>query len=225
MLYRSHAGVAAASIALLAMLTAPTSTRAAINGSLDDFQDLTLMGWSGEPTMLSVKPSGGPLGAGDAYLRVTSGGGVGPGSRLATDNEDARWIGNYLTSGITAVEADFINMSSAPLEIRSVVFSGPAVRYTSTIAGVLPADGVWHHLIFELDEGSLTNVLGSMSYTDVMSDVSAIMFRHNSGSPGSGGTAITSAMGIDNIHSIPAPAAAFPFALAAGVLRRRRAPR
>ena len=78
-------------------------------GTLDTFTDLTTMGWGGDPAAVTIKSSGGPAGAGDAHLRVTATGGAGPGTRLATDNGDARWIGNYQTAGITGVEADFIN--------------------------------------------------------------------------------------------------------------------
>jgi hypothetical protein len=197
-------------------------SRAAVVGTMDDFQDVTTMGWSGYDPNITVKPGGGPLGVTDAYMRVNATGLGGPGSRLAVDNGDARWTGNYLWSGITALEGDFINVSSGPLEIRAVLFSGSFDRSTSTLSAVLPSDAAWHHLVFQLDSASLTNVMGTMSYNDFMSDITAVMFRHNSGAPSSGGTSVVGTMGLDNLHSIPAPTSALVLASGVFASRRRR---
>lgn len=206
-------------VVLAAMGAAKAS--AAIAGTLDDFQDLTTMGWSGWDPFISIKSDGGPAGNGDAYMRIDAAGGNGPGSRMATDNEDPRWSGNYLAAGITGLEADFLNTSASAMEIRAVVFGGSTNRSTSLLSSTLPADGQWHHLVFSLDDASMTVVMGTLTNAEILGDVTAVMFRHNSGAPIAGGTPVVGRMGIDNIHAIPAPGPAAALMVGAGVLTRR----
>ncbi len=207
---------AAAAIVVMASLPA----QAIVIGTLDNFQDLTTQGWEGAAPV--NQPSGGPAGVGDAFLQITSTGGNGPGSRLATDNSAPRWTGDYLSAGVTAIEADFLNLGTTTLEMRIVVFHGSINRFTSTVADVVPADGAWHHMVFALDAGSLTRVLGTDTYEQALSSVDNLMLRHNSGSPSAGGTPIASSLGIDNIQAVPAPGPAGLLAVAVGALSRRR---
>jgi hypothetical protein len=207
-------------LALAAAMAA--SAQAVVIGATANFQDMTLQGWEGAgPT---VVPNGGPTGAGDAYMSLTSIGGNGPESRLATDNGGTDWTGNYLTAGVTTVEADFLNLGAVPLSIRAVFFNGQVSRYTSKIASPLPVDGLWHHFVFAIDPTSVTQVIGTDPYNVLFSNMSSLMFRHQAGNPDFGGTPIASSMGVDNIRILPAPGAGAGLLLAAGIgaMRRRR---
>ncbi len=209
------------SLALCALCFAASTlpAHAVIVGTHDNFQDLTVQGWEGASPVNVA--SGGPSGAADAYLQITSNGGGGPGSRLAADNPDERWNGDYLASGVTQIEADFLNMGDVPLEMRLVLFHGATERYTSLVSSVVPVDGQWHHLIFSVDETSLAQVNGTWTYAEVMSAVDNVMLRHQSGLPEPGGTAIASSVGIDNIRIAPAPGSAM-LLLATPFVRIRR---
>ena len=204
----------------LSLAAAASSAHAVIVGTTDTFQDLTVQGWEGaNPINIAT---GGPAGVGDAFLNITSIGGTGPSSRLAADNPDARWNGDYLAAGVTWIEADFLNMGTVPLEMRLVLFHGINERYTSTAAGAVPADGLWHHLVFGVGSASLTQVNGTWTYQEVLSAVDNVMFRHQTGLPEPGGTAIASSLGIDNIHLAPSPGAAVLLAFACVRRRPRR---
>jgi hypothetical protein len=67
--------------------------------------------------------SGGPDGVGDAYLELTSLGGIGPGSRLAVNNA-LQWTGDYLAEGITDVVLDANLFSANPVSAHGPVRSG-----------------------------------------------------------------------------------------------------
>jgi hypothetical protein len=190
-------------------------------GQIDNFQDGTVMGWIGAaPTNIA---NGGPLGAGDRYLQITSTGGSGPGSNLATYNQ-IRWSGNFSAAGVTSIEADLRNTGNTDLVMRLVLFGANFDRWTSTAGVSLPAGGGWTHVSFSLAPGAMTQVLGSSSYSATLTAVERMMFRHDPAPPSATGSPIAGQLGIDNIRAVPEPASLS--ALGAGLLlllkRRRR---
>ena len=71
----------------LALTVLTTSTAWAVPVGIDDFEDGTTAGWHvGDPAQHPAPPvnvsTGGPAGAGDAYLQLQALGGSGAGSRL-----------------------------------------------------------------------------------------------------------------------------------------------
>lgn len=186
--------------------------------SNDTFTDGTVMGWVGGTTI--TNNAGGPGGAADRFLRVdANGGGSGPGSKVASHNGDPRWIGDYLGAGVTALQCDMRNEGSAALEMRVVLF-GLGTRYTSVSTVSLPVGGAWQTVTFPVGQSSLTQVLGSVPYNDLIINVTGLMFRHDPGTPSSGGVSVNGTVGIDNIRAIPAPGAMGVLML--GVLAARR---
>ena len=90
---------------ILAILALPASADAfIIPGQIDDFQNGTLQSWGGNAAPTNI-PTGGPAGAGDRYLQLTSAPPPGPGPKLGTSNF-VQWTGDYIAAGVIAVEAD-----------------------------------------------------------------------------------------------------------------------
>src|SRR6185295_5265377 len=93
---------------MIAIAFAPSTAAGASIGLKDTFQDGTTDGWFAgggpgggvPPVPPQVIPTGGPEGAGDQFLQITSNGIAGTaGSRLVALNA-AQWAGNYLAAGI-----------------------------------------------------------------------------------------------------------------------------
>lgn len=171
---------------------------------VDDFQDGMLAGWSGgaSPTVI---PSGGPTGDDDAFLQLTSIGGFGPGSSLATVNETVPWVGDYTAVDIEALMVDImVPTSSTDLEMR-LVLHGPngLDRWTSSQSQAVPHDGVWRSYVFRVAESEQTQVVGGDDYQTTITGMSRIMLRHDSGTPSQGGTPIVAVAGFDNIRLVP----------------------
>jgi hypothetical protein len=151
----------------------------------------------------SLQPTGGPAGTDDAFLQIQAGG-----SNLATHNSLAAWTGDYAAVGASTISVDLMNAAgSAPLAMRLVLF-GPGstnIRWTSTTAMSIPADGVWRNYSFSLAEADLTRVLGTGTYAGLMGNVFRAMFRHDPAPPSSGGTPVSATLGLDNIRIAAAP--------------------
>jgi hypothetical protein len=203
-----------------AVLGSPTAANAQITqATVDTFQDGTLMNWAGANRS---NAAGGPGGASDLYLRVDNGG---SGNRVAFHNSDARWVGNYQSAGVTALRAEMANFGPQTMEIRLVLFGFTptgAGRWTSTTAAVIQPNSTWQTYTFSVAQSSLTNVLGSVPYDTMITNVTQIMFRHDPGTPSSGGSTGDGLIGIDNIRAVPAPGAAMIIGAGGSVLAMRR---
>ncbi len=168
----------------------------------DDFQSGTTAGWGGGATN-TLQSSGGLTGLGDAFLQIATNSSVGPGSKLATRNNDLAWTGDYTTVTARRVTVDLRSpVTSQPLEIRLVLLDlfPTGERFTSTIAQQVPNDGVWHHYEFSLAEVDLSHVRGTVTYTDMLKNVPRIMLRHDAGAPSPSGSSISATLDLDNIR-------------------------
>jgi hypothetical protein len=211
-------------IAAFLVLTSIAPSKAVILFRVDDFQDGTIENWSNgvaaEP--LNV-PNNGPLGAGDAYMRVVADG-SGSGGRLTVFNLD-QWTGDYHAAGVTAIEMDLKNPGTNPLTIR-IAFKtdrfGGAPGYSYTEGFIIPADNIWRHFVFELD-GSLFTAIGGpqISFDELLFDAPELRILH-SAAPSLNGDPINNNLGVDNVRAIPEPRTFLLVAACAGVLRRRR---
>src|SRR5262245_12891015 len=100
---RSARVVASAGAALASLML--ISSASAIPVTIENFQDGTTMGWivpGPSPNPPVNIATGGPAGAGDRYLQLTSTGLPGAGGRLAVIN-DTRWGGDYIAAGLTSI--------------------------------------------------------------------------------------------------------------------------
>lgn len=185
-----------------AVLGAASFTPAITLGQIDTFQDGTVMSWSGGAAPTNIA-TGGPAGAGDRFLRITASTPGGPGSRIGTHN-NAQWGGNFALAGVTVIEVDMRNEGAVPLEMRLVLMGQAATQWVSNNANVLPPDNQWHRVTFLIMESQMTQTVGAETFQAVVGNLDRMMFRHDAGAPGNGGTQVTSQLGIDNIEALSA---------------------
>jgi hypothetical protein len=226
------------SLVAVACLLLPSPASAdPIVGQVDDFEDGTTQGWlinllgMGNPPAEALPinvSTGGPGGADDSYLRLTSLGGQTAGGRLVALNLDTRWTGDYLSAGVAAITMDLINLGTSDISLRLLferVEGGPPtdIAFTNDVV-VLAAGGGWTSATFRIGLDDLAAALGSVEA--VLSGASVVRLYHgpDAGFPG---TPIAAQLGVDNIRAAAVPE---PTALAmllmgvigAGLAARRR---
>ncbi|MCZ6682263.1 MAG: PEP-CTERM sorting domain-containing protein [Planctomycetota bacterium] len=207
---------------ILVIFALPTAANAfIIPGQIDDFQDGTLQTWGGNAAPINIA-TGGPAGAGDRYLQLTSAPPPGPGPKLGASNF-VQWTGDYIAAGVTSIEADVINTSTFDLELRVIFPLGFGGDFTSTVATVIPNDGAWHSVSFGVAPADLTNVGGANNVLDTLQNVGVFVIRHQPGAPaGVGGSPnVTGSMGLDNIRAVPEPATLSMLLIGGAALLRR----
>jgi hypothetical protein len=210
----THASRWSTSLLVVGLLNVPVALAAQITvGHSDTFEDGTTQGWvtsllgSPNPTPPVNVPTGGPAGAGDHFLQLTSLGSEGPGSRLVVNNPGGNWTGNYLTSGVGGISMDLNNLGSTDLFIR-IGFENPTVgpptdiAFTNT-AFFLPAGGGWMHASFSF--GDLVPLIGDVDAALANTTVFRI---YNSEAPNFPNPefpipAVVATLGIDNITATP----------------------
>ena len=186
-------------------------------GVADTFSDGTTMGWhvgGASPAQPANVSTGGPGGAGDAYLQLMSIGGGGPGSRLSVLN-DVQWAGDYLATGVYSIAMDVNNLGPDELSLRLLFEAFPDgggaptdVALTAN-AVVVPAGSGWRRISFEVNPWNLVSAglgtpLGALSAVDV------VRIFHNPApafpGPGVGIPVVTATLGVDNIvAAVPEP--------------------
>jgi autotransporter-associated beta strand protein len=151
--------------------------------------------------------TGGPNGANDSYLQVSSGA-FGGESKLITFNQ-VQWTGNYLAAGVGAISMSLKNFGGSTLPIRIAIrdaTGGQTVPgYSSTNAFMLPADGQWHTAQFLLDAADMTPVGAGLPPLSI--ELTAVKdFRLLSAvQPAFIGDSISARIGVDDIIALPPP--------------------
>ena len=204
----NRAGCACIATAFL-MLAAVPAAGAVTFGQLDDFQTGGTLGWqqgaqaTQPPTIVS---SGGPNGAGDAYLQNVSVGGGGGSSKQTMFNM-SQWLGDFVTADVTRIDAGMANFGSTPLAMRVSIQGGQqGTIFASTSAVALPADGgIWHAVQFDLTSSALSLVAGSESLSTVLSNVTDFRLLSAANGPNSHGDSIVSTLGVDDIRALTIP--------------------
>src|SRR4051812_19699048 len=184
-----------AGAALAATLLCPSFVSGVTIGQVDNFGDgttqnwvINLLGMGSPPSPPTNVPTGGPAGAGDNYLRLTSTGIPDTaGSRLVGVNYNHQWNGNYIAAGITAITMDVNNLGTTDLYLH-LLFADPAdappANEATSLAPVfLPAGSGWRSVVFPIGPSFLIADTG----TAVAALTGATEFRIFNGSPIIGG--------------------------------------
>src|SRR5262245_21659183 len=222
---------------VIAIAFVPATASGASVGLKDTVQDGTTDGWFAgggpvgqvPPIPPLVVPTGGPAGAGDEFLQITSNGVANaPGSRLVALNA-AQWAGNYLAAGITSIEMDLKNLGATALTIRLLfedpIPGPPANEGVTTFGAVLPVGGGWTHVAFAINPSNLTMVFGNAN--TLLSNTTVLRII-DSPTPTEAIT-IAGQLGVDNIQASGVPEPATLLITSTGLValasryRRRRA--
>ena len=197
------ASLFSASLALL-----PSPARASLSfGQLDSFQGGSTLGWTqgaSSPTPTSVIASGGPNGAGDAYLQNVSSGTFGAGSKQIMFN-DNQWAGNYLQAGVTRITAEVADFGPGPVFMRLATKDGNGTEFGSSFNLGLSANGSWQALTFDLTSTGLSLVSGSDSLSTALSDVTELRLLSASAGPAFNGDTVAATVGFDDIRAMTIP--------------------
>jgi hypothetical protein len=220
-----------AACALIAGLASARGAAAVTLGQVDDFEDGTTQGWIinllgfGGGTPPANVPDGGPGGAGDSFLLLTSNGTPGPGGRLVAINA-SQWSGDYLAAGVTGISASVRNLGATDLALR-LYFADPTTgsptnEAISTDAILLPTGGAWTDVVFPILPDDLTALTGSVEAA--LSGATQLRLLHSALAvfpP----NAITAQLGVDAISAIPEPGAGALLGLGLAALAALRRPR
>lgn len=179
----------------------PSHSAQAISfGQVDTFQNGTNMGWDngGSPNPPTNLQDGGPAGAGDRFLRnVSTGNTAGQeGSRMIIENT-SQWSGNYNAAGVNRLTMHMANFGSSPLYMRVALNR----TFVSSSAAVLPPDGVWRQVEFDLTSSAMTLAPGAGgSLTQVLNSVNEVrIISRQTDPPDYRGDQIVGTLGLDNI--------------------------
>ena len=197
-------------VAALLMASPGISRSAVISGQIDNFQDGTTQNWTNGPAANPVNvASGGPAGAADRFLQISSGT-FGGGSRLVSFNQ-SQWIGNYVTAGVTSIAMDLKNFTGSDESIRIALRSGTGGSttpgYSSAAAFTLPADNAWHHAVFSLSSNSLTAINSPAALNTFLASVADFRIVEAASSASLLGDSGSFQVGVDNITAVPEPTA------------------
>lgn len=205
------AGVGALALIASTALAAPV-------GVIDTFSDGTTMGWfvpGPSPAPPQNVATGGPSGAGDAFMVLTSlGAGAGPGGRLSVLNE-TQWRGDYIAANITSIRMAVNNFGPDDLHLRLLLEAfpdapGPPTDVALTSSAVfVPAGSGWTTISFAVRPGDLVGA-GLGTPVGALSGVDVLRIFHNPEptfpGPGVGIPPVAVRLGVDNIAArVPEP--------------------
>lgn len=185
----------------------------------DTFEDGTTMGWEEGPPSPNPPeniPDGGPGGVGDNYLQNISSGSFGPGGQQVMFNLE-QWAGDYNAVGpVIRIAADMAsfgpppslvetsNGGGGPLPMRVAVQSVGGTWYASTEPQMIPEDGQWYPIGFELSEATLTLVSGLETLSEVLDDVLEMRILAAT-DPDFQGDRVAATLGVDNFRVLSVP--------------------
>ena len=210
--------------ATITISAAPRLASAVTVGQIDDFEDGSLQSWeaggASNPTPPTNIATGGPAGAGDQYLRLTSSGFPGAGGRLVVFNGD-QWTGDYLAESTDSIQMQVRNFGVTNLVLR-LILEGSAGSLGTISPVNMPAGSGWTSVSFSLDSANLTGD----DFAAVMQDVTALNLVHSPSAITARASApnIAAQLGVDNITitAVPEPGSSGLLFIGIGLMLVRR---
>ena len=199
-----------ASVIALGLLLFAGSAEAIVFGQLDNFEDNSLQNWAnggaaGVPPVLNIN-TGGPGGLNDNFMQVTADG-DGAGAFLTVFNR-SQWLGDYIATGVTAIEMDLRNLGKVDLTIRKAfksILDPSAPGYLSQ-GFSLVAGGGWQHVTFLINPAAMTALGGPTAFNTFFANgFQEARIINESGTGNLNGDVVTAQLGVDNIHAVPEP--------------------
>lgn len=170
--------------------------------SLNDFEDGTTMGWEVGSGVNPVNiADGGPMGAGDNFLRSTSDG-AGQNGKIVIFNGRSTWTGNWVSAGVTYISFKARNSGSTDLTIR-ISLDGPGGMISSKEGILLPARSGWVDINIPVKEENFSLVNGSSISNTLMNAVTMRILH--SLSPSWKGASINGVLDLDLIAARNSP--------------------
>ncbi len=130
-------------------------------GQLDDFENGGLGDWDGAfNNVTSNVADAGPAGAGDNALDIQ------PGSRFVFYNQ-MQWAGDYIAAGVNRLSLDIQHANEFDLELRIGISKGAfgslgaGDTYITTYSVIVPNDGQWRHVEFDMEPTDFVPSLGN----------------------------------------------------------------
>jgi hypothetical protein len=201
------------SLACLWSVVAATHLAAdVVPGQIADFEDGTTAGWvhgSPNPDEPRVVEDGGPDGAGDAYVEVSSNGLDFAGSKLIMFNDAEQWTGSYLgdsgTDPVVSLEMDLINLGQEPLRMW-FSFDGELATAETESFELAPGSG-WQQASFSLLPENMTS---DGDILQVLENVLRVWFFHNDDFPIHPAPPLVAVLGMDNLTAVGMPVEVLP---------------
>lgn len=197
---------------LLPLLCLPGLAGAFPLGLIDDFEDGTTAGWvvgllgAAHPAPPVNVPDGGPDGDGDNYLRLTSVGGGGAGSRLAAINL-SQWAGDYSIAEGDPLDHYVMrgwvrNFGETDVFLRVLLenpMGGPPTDLAVTAAVEVPAGSRWMEFELSFRAADLTLLQGDLDA--LLADVTAIRLFHSEAADFPGEASLAQ-IGVDDLAAL-----------------------
>jgi hypothetical protein len=115
-----------------------------------------------------------------------------------------RWLGDYNVQHVTRIEGRAVNLGATTLHLRVGITAG-LDRFASSVAHVLPPDGVWRPVAFDLTPAAMTRVSGSRTLAEVLGGVMDVRILSAAAGPTTIGDAIVGTLGMDNLRATGLP--------------------
>lgn len=220
--------IARAGFFVIALGSLSAASLAVTFGQQDNFQDGTVQNWlvnllgQGGGAPPPVNEAGGPGGASDRFMRLTSTGTAGAGGRLVVINA-TQWTGNYVDAGVTMIRMDLRNFGPTDLNLRllfeKAVGGPPTDIATSTNSVLVPAGSGWVTRWFPIAASDLTALTGTIG--NAITQTTHLRLFHNP-SASIPPPPIEASLGVDNITAVPEPGTLAAVGAGLALLIRRR---